>query len=114
MIVKFLRGEPITIHVAAPSAVVPGQIVAIGNTPVIAINRAASGDVAAFAVGGGVYQMTASEVSGEEPTAGNPCYLDGEVVADDTAGGKHLGICVAVTDDVCQVVHNPNGTTLTP
>lgn len=114
MIAKLLRGEPTTAILTAPAAVVPGQLVAFGHSVFIAVNRAASGAKASFAIGGGVYLMTASEVSGDEPTVGSPCYLDSDLIVDDTQGGKHVGVALVLDGDEVEVYHQPNGSTLTP
>ncbi|TWU17994.1 hypothetical protein [Allorhodopirellula heiligendammensis] len=110
MVTKLLRGEPTTVLFAAPADHDAGDIVVVGNVPFIAINRGKSGQPAAFAAGGGCYQMPASEVSGDEPTPGMAAYVDSDLVGDVTQGGKHLGYCVSVNGDTCVIYHQPNGT----
>lgn len=114
MIVKLLRGEPTVAHFAAPSNVVPGQIVVVNTVPFIAVHAAASGDIAAFACGGGVYEATASETSGDEPTAGNKAYFNSsdDAIGDVTITGQLIGLCTYVSGDVCHFYHAPDGTTV--
>jgi predicted RecA/RadA family phage recombinase len=109
VITKLLRGEPTVAHLTAPSAVVPGQCVEIGNMPVIAVNACASGEVGAFAVGGGVYEGVAQTSTGA-PVAGSKCNFATNVKVG-TATGKTLGVCLSVSSAVCTFYHQPDGTT---
>lgn len=107
MNVKLIRGVPVVAHLTAPSTVVPGDVVEIGNTPVIAVNRCASGEVGAFAVGGGIYEMTAA-TDATAPTAGTQCNFATSVVIG-TETGNVLGVCLSVSSADCVVLHQPTG-----
>jgi predicted RecA/RadA family phage recombinase len=108
MITKLLHGEPTVAHLAAPSAVVAGEVVNIGDTPVIAVNRCANGEVGAFAVGGGVYEAVAQTSTGA-PVAGSRANFATNIKIA-TADGKDFGVCLAVSAAVCIVRHDPAGT----
>ncbi len=111
--VKLLRGEPITVHMVAPSDVVPGQVVLRNNIPFIAINRAASGQVAAFAAGGGVYGIVTGPVHGTLipglqalfSTTGKFSQID----SPSDGQCMHLGFWVNVSAGYGEFVHNPSG-----
>lgn len=108
MITKLIHGEPTVSFIAAPSDVVPGQVVNLGNTPIIAVNRCKSGEIGAFAVGGGVYEAEAQTSTGA-PVAGSPCNFATNVKLG-TSTGKHLGVCLTVDGAVCRFLHSPTGT----
>jgi len=112
MNVTLLRGEPRTVHIAANENVVSGDVMIVGDTPFIAINRCASGAIGAFAAGGGVYQVTAQTSTGA-PVAGKACNYDGTNVKISTATGKNFGIALVVSGAVAEVLHNPDGTAFT-
>jgi predicted RecA/RadA family phage recombinase len=107
VITKLLRGEPTVAHLTAPSAVVPGQCVNIGNMPVIAVNRCASGAVGAFAVGGGVYEGVAQTSTGA-PVSGSACVFATNVKVG-TSTGNILGVALSVSSAVCTFLHQPTG-----
>lgn len=112
MIVKLLRGTPTVAHLTAPKAVVPGEVVNIGKTPVIAVNRCANGEEGAFAVGGGVYAATAQTSTGA-PVAGSRCVFATNIKLD-TQNGNHFGIALKVAAATCEVYHQPHGVELNP
>lgn len=107
MLTKLLRGEPTVAHLVAPSAVVSGQVVNIGNMPVVATHDVASGAVGAFAVGGGVYEGVAQTSSGA-PVAGSKCVFATNVKVG-TQAGNVLGVCLTVASSVCTFLHQPTG-----
>lgn len=111
MNVTLLRGNPRTVHIAANAAVQPGDVMVVGDTPFIAINRCANGAIGAFAAGGGVYAATAQTSTGA-PVAGQICNFATNIKVG-TATGKRFGICLSVSGAACEVLHNPDGTAFT-
>jgi len=111
MIVKLLRGEPTVAHLVASADFVPGQVTNVGLTPVIAVNRVKSGEVGAFAVSGGIYEMIAQTSTGA-PVAGSACTFAATNVKISTSTGNILGVCLKVASAVCEVLHQPTGVTV--
>lgn len=104
---KLLRGNPVTAHLTAPSDVVSGQVVAIGNLPVVAIHATKGGAVGAFAIGGGVYAAVAATGVGA-PVAGSKVNFSTAITS--SSAGQHFGVCLSVDDTACVVHHAPAGT----
>lgn len=111
--VKLLRGEPITVHKNAPVDVVPGQIVIFEQVPLIAINRAKAGNMAAFAAGGGVYATEGSDV-GHTLFAGDRALVSTTKFITKNGSGApegdyfDLGFWVNVSAGYGDFVHNPH------
>ena len=108
MNVTLLRGNPTTVHIAANADVQPGDVMVVGNTPFIAINRCKNGEIGAFAAGGGVYRATAQTSTGA-PVAGRACNYNGTNIRLGTATGDNFGVALVVAGAVCEVLHRPTG-----
>src|SRR5690606_20508251 len=108
--VTFRHGDPRQIDYTPSGADVDaGEVVVVGNTPMVAHLPITDGELGALAVGGGVYRLTAAGAIDN----GDPVYweaTDGEATA--TASGNLLfGIAVSASttdQDPIDVYHAPD------
>lgn len=107
-----IEGNPEMVDHTPGSAVSGGNVVVVGDTPLVAHTDIAANKLGALAAGGGVYTMTA----GEAITAGTDVFWvagSGKVDDSPATGDKHFGIALtaaAADNDKIRVLHRPNGT----
>jgi predicted RecA/RadA family phage recombinase len=108
---QFLHGEPLMVDHTPGSAVSAGEVVVVGDRPLIAHLDIAANALGALAAGGGVYKVTA----GEAIAVGKKVWWDtaaNKVV--ESGAHKHFGVSVtaaAADGDAINVQHAPDGTT---
>lgn len=107
----FRHGSPVMVdYTPSGSAVNAGDVVVVGNTPMIAHRDIADGVLGAMAAGGGVYRTTADGAIGQ----GVIVYWDDseDKVSTTASSNTVFGITVssaAADDDPIDVLHQPDG-----
>lgn len=110
--VQLHHGSPIMVDYTPSGDVAGGDVVVVGDVPMIAHNDIANGELGALAAGGGVYRVPKTVATSSAIAAGANVWWDaGNGVATTTASThKHLGETVAAAGDddaFVLVKHNP-------
>lgn len=88
---KLDSGAPLFVDHTPGSAVTGGDVVVVGNVPMVAANDIAANELGALGAEGGVYRMPKTAGSGTAIGAGVKVYWDaGSKVVTTTAGGNKL------------------------
>src|SRR4051812_32379246 len=108
---QFVHGEPLMVDHTPGSAVAAGQVVVVGDRPLIAHLDIAANALGALAAGGGVYRV----VAGEAIAVGKKVWFNDTTNKLVESGvHKHFGVSVsaaAADGDVILAHHCPDGTT---
>lgn len=112
-------GNPLHVDYTPGSAVVAGQVVVIGEYPMVANRAIAASELGALGAGGGTYLAT---VDGALGGPGTKVYWDdatNKLTVTAAAGAnKHFGYmapnssAVTADGDVEEVVHDPDGSSI--
>lgn len=113
----FKHGGPLMVDHTPSSAVTAGDVVVIGEYPLVAHVDIAADALGALAAGGGVYKCTADA----DLDPGDKVYWDssaGKITkSTDTGANKHFGFVAPDSDpgadtDPVDVIHQPDGTSI--
>lgn len=108
---QFLHGNPLMVDHTPGSAVSAGQVVVVGDRPLVAHLDIAANALGALAAGGGVYKC----VAGEAIAVGKKVWFnDTSNKMVESGAHKFFGISVtaaAADGDAINVHHCPDGTT---
>jgi predicted RecA/RadA family phage recombinase len=101
-------GSPTFADYTPVGAIVAGDVIVVGDLPVIAHTAIAAAALGAVSVGGGIYDMVADAAI----TAGSRVWWDATSKVSETPAGMQFGYIApgsssAVDGDTVQVVHAP-------
>lgn len=107
---RFRHGNPLMVDHTPSSAVAAGQVVVVGNLPLVAHAAIAANALGALAAGGGVYRMTAAGAA----AAGVQVYWDDTNNKVTTTASTHKvfgyiapGSSANADGDPVDVIHTP-------
>ena len=109
--VTFRHGSPLACDYTPGAAVTGGDVIIVGDQPVIARNDIAANALGAVDVGGGVYKC----VGDAAIAAGKKVYwVDASNKVSETAGANKVfgrvapGSSCAADEGTCDVIHDPS------
>ena len=107
---QFVKGDPVMLDYTPGSAVDAGDVVVVGDLPLIAHQDIAANALGALAAGGGVYKVTADAAI----AAGKKVWWNNTAkkVTETSAGNEEFGYLspdssAAADGDVVRVLHKP-------
>lgn len=114
---KMKHGNPLMVDYTPSAAVAAGDVVVIGEYPLVAHNAIDADKLGALAAGGGVYDLTVDA----DLAPGDKIYWDesaSKITATADAGNnKHFGFISPDSDpgadgDTVRCIHQPDGTSI--
>lgn len=108
----FEHGKPVMVDYTPGGAVTAGDVVVIGNVPMIAHSSIAANALGAMAAGGGVYMVTGDALI----AAGKKVYWNDSAnkVTETSTSNKLFGVTVdagiGADGETGRVLHKPDGT----